>query len=47
MINLIGVLKALIEVSILETNNNKKQKNNIDIFESNNWIESKKDIKKL
>ncbi|MDU7956513.1 MAG: helicase-exonuclease AddAB subunit AddA [Clostridium perfringens] len=32
---------------LLETNNNKKEKNNIDIFESNNWIESKKDIKEV
>lgn len=32
---------------LLETNNNKEEKNNIDIFESNNWIESKKDIKEV
>ena len=39
--------KSFDRSELLETNNNKKQKNNIDIFESNNWIESKKDIKEV
>ena len=39
--------KSFDRSELLETNNNKKEKNNIDIFESNNWIESKKDIKEV
>lgn len=39
--------KSFDRSELLETNNNKKEENNIDIFESNNWIESKKDIKEV
>ena len=39
--------KSFDRSELLEANNNKKEKNNIDIFESNNWIESKKDIKEV
>ena len=44
----LSILGMLLFIFLLAKSSlNKKEKNNIDIFESNNWIESKKDIKEV